>query len=62
MLTFCLFHKGVSGMPAAGFRSIISPYPDNDSHANPYVTNNLPLCAILLLVVKQLSISANEVS
>jgi hypothetical protein len=46
MVTFCIFHKGFSGMPAAVFRSISRPYPDRDSHANPYVTCNFPLWAI----------------
>ena len=30
-------------MPAAVFRSFSRPYADRESHANPYVTNNLPL-------------------
>ena len=42
-LTFCIFHKDLNGMRAAVFRSISRPYPDRDSHANPYVTCNLPL-------------------
>ena len=47
LLTFCLFHKGFSDMPAAVFRSFSRPYADRESHATPYVTNNLPLAVIL---------------
>jgi hypothetical protein len=32
-------------MRAAVFRSFSRPYADRESHANPYVTNNLPLGA-----------------
>lgn len=35
-------------MPAAVFRSFSRPYADRESHANPYVTNNLPLYTMLL--------------
>jgi hypothetical protein len=45
-ITFCIFHKGFSGMRAAVFRSFSRPYADRESHANPYVTNNLPLWQI----------------
>jgi hypothetical protein len=44
--TFCKFHKGFSGMPAAVFRSFSRHYHYRESHANPYVTCNFPLCAI----------------
>lgn len=47
LVTFCIFHKGFSGMPAAVFRSFSRPYADRESHANPYVTCNLPLWARL---------------
>jgi hypothetical protein len=35
LLTMCKFKSGLSGMPAAVFRSFSRPYADRESHANP---------------------------
>lgn len=41
-----IVHWRDSGMPAAVSRSFSCPYPDSESHANPYVTCNFPLWVI----------------
>jgi hypothetical protein len=35
LVTMCKFKSGLSGMPAAVFRSFSRPYADRESHANP---------------------------